>query len=318
MTALALGLVLAPMQYSFEPGSKHLYDSKITFEGFIPILGGNEGTVVVSLGVTVEGMKAKKAGQVSAANEIVSFSVTFNDAPLPLDVTSVQAYFPLTTISLAPNGKIIETDAPNIQLPVRLPGLDVKRFPDITYVPIQFPEKDAAVGEKWTFKRTFGESDVNYACEFLELKGDVAKIAVSIVQEYEVFENSALEVVDDEADAERKVKTRLTGQGFVHFDTKKGIVTRADMVNDAVSDATKLSDGSKSQRKLKTTFSLALRENKPPVTKEPEAWYQSAWRAVSEGSKAVVAKSREWYAMTRLAIQIALGHIPGIRLPFGG
>ena len=40
-----------------------------------------------------------------------------------------------------------ESDAPNVKLPVRLPGLDVKRFPDITYVPIQFPDRELKTGD---------------------------------------------------------------------------------------------------------------------------------------------------------------------------
>lgn len=317
MTALAIGLLLSPLQYTFEPGAKHVYESKITFEGFIPILGGNEGTVVVSLGVAVDGQKPKKSGQLSASNEIVAFSVTFNDAPLPLDVSSVQTYFPRTTISLTPYGKIVETDAPNIQLPVRLPGLDVKRFPDITYVPIQFPDKEPEVGESWTFKRSFGESDVNYDCKLIERTGDLSRITVAIKQEYEVLENSALEVVKNQADAERRVKTVLTGSGFVVFDSKRGVVAKAEMTNNAVSTATKLADGTVSTRNLKTTFVLALKEPQT-VVRQPETWYGAAWRWASDGAKSMADQTRAWVAMARLAIQIALGNIPGLRIPGGG
>ena len=226
MTSLVLGLLLAPLQYSFEPGMKLDYRSTIVFEGFIPILGGNEGTVVVEMGVTVEGLARTKPENARSANEITSFRVTFNDAPLPFDASSVQSYFPRTTISVAPSGKIVETDAPNVQLPVRLPGLHVRHFPDVTYVPIEFPKEGPKVGEPWKFTRKFGDSDVVYECRLVEQKGDVAKVAVKLSQEYEVFENAALEVVTEEKNAERRVRTVLTGEGTVVFDTKRGIVTR--------------------------------------------------------------------------------------------
>ncbi|MCH8978701.1 MAG: hypothetical protein IH945_05595, partial [Armatimonadetes bacterium] len=185
MTFAAAALLFVPLQYGFEPGLKVTYDSEITFEGFIPIFGGNEGTVVVSMVVQVEGLEPEDGAPIRAANEITDFRVTFNDAVLPLDVTAVQDYFPRTTIALTPLGKIVKSDAPDIELPVRLPGLDVKRFPDITYVPIQFPEGGATIAKAWQFKKRFGESDVSYTCSLLSVTDGIAKISVQIVQEYE-------------------------------------------------------------------------------------------------------------------------------------
>jgi hypothetical protein len=305
MTSLALGLLLAPLQYSFEPGTKLDYRSTIVFEGFIPILGGNEGTVVVEMGVTVEGLARTKPENARSANEITSFRVTFNDAPLPFDASSVQSYFPRTTINVAPSGKIVETDAPNVQLPVRLPGLHVRHFPDVTYVPIEFPKDGPKIGEPWGFTRKFGDSDVVYECWLVEQKGDVAKVAVKLSQEYEVLENAALEVVTEEKNAERRVKTVLTGAGTVVFDTKRGIVTRAEMVNVAESDATKLVDGTKSRRDLKTTFTLVLNE-KPHQT----AVGGGLLGAAKKGARAVVTTAKEWWAVARLAVKFALGQIP--------
>lgn len=301
MTALLLGLALAPIQYSFDPGTKLNYDSKITFEGFIPILGGNEGTVVVEMGVLVDGLKPTKEKTVRAANEITQFKVTFNGAVLPLDVTSVQTYFPRTTISLERTGKIVESDAPNILPPVRLPGLDVKRFPDITYVPLQFPEKELAVGDSWTFTRKFSDSEMSYTCKVGDRKGDAQIIEVSIRQEYEVLENSALEVVKEEKDAERRVKTVLTGNGIVLFDTKRGIIMKSEMVNNAASTAVSLADGKKTERKLKTNFSLSLQEPKVVAAKGNTTWLGSAWAAVSNTATSLWESTVGWWTIAKLA-----------------
>jgi hypothetical protein len=300
MTLVAAALLLAPIQYSFEPGVKLEYDSKVEFQGFIPILGGNEGTVLVEMGVGVEGLKPTKDGTRKAVNEIKEFKVTFNGAALPLDAASVQSYFPRTTISLEPTGKIVESDAPNVALPVRLPGLHVKRFPDVTYVPIEFPSEPVKDGESWAFARKFGESDINYVCKVKERKGDAALVEVSILQEYEVLEDAALEVVAEEKDAERRVKTVTTGSGIVLFDTKRGLVLKAEMVNDSVSDATKLSDGSKSQRKLRTTFSIGLKEPKPASTTDT-GWLAAAWTSVSGFAVRAWEATLGWWAMARLA-----------------
>lgn len=302
MTPVVAALLLAPLQYSFEPGSVLSYGSKVEFEGFIPILGGNEGTVVVEMVVDVAGLKPTKDATVRASSEIKKFKVAFNGAVLPLDEASVQSYFPKTTISLAPNGKILESDAPNVSLPVRLPGLHVKRFPDITYVPIQFPEGVVVDGEPWKFARTFGESDIQYTCKVKERKGDAAIIDVAIRQEYELLEDAALEVVTDEKDAERRVKTVMTGSGIVLFDTKRGIVTKAEMVNDAVSDVTKIADGSKSQRTLRTKFSLVLNEPKPPVQQDT-GWLANAWNKVTSFAASTWEKTLGWWMAAKLAFQ---------------
>jgi hypothetical protein len=138
----------------------------------------------------------------------------------------------------------------------------------------------------------------------VEQNGDVARVAVKLSQEYEVFENASLEVVTEEKNAERRVKTVLTGEGTVVFDTKRGIVTRAEMVNVAVSDATKLVDGTKSRRDLKTTFTLVLGE------KPPQAADGGLIGAVKKGARAVVTTAKEWWAAARLAVKFALGQIP--------
>jgi hypothetical protein len=308
MTPLAAALLLAPLQYGFEPGSKLEYDSKVEFEGFIPILGGNEGTVVVEMAVKVDGLEAKKEGTVRAANEITRFKIAFNGATLPLDAASVQSYFPRTTISLTPAGKIVESDAPNVSLPVRLPGLDVKRFPDITYVPIEFPAEAPKDGETWTFTKKFGESDIGYKCKLAGSKGDAKIIEVAILQEYEVLENAALEVVSEEKDAERRVRTVLTGNGIVLFDAKRGAVLKAEMVNDAVSHVTKLSDGSKSERKLRTKFSLSLQEPKPPVrAPQSGSWLSNAWASLVDGARSAWEATLGWWTVARLAFLAKVG-----------
>ena len=187
---------------------------------------------------------------------------------------------------------------------MRLPGLDVKRFPDITYVPIQFPERDIAIGDTWEFAKKFGESDVSYSCKLSEQKGDLSIINVTIKQEYELLEDSALEVVVAEKDAEHRVKTVMTGSGIVLFDTKRGNVVKAEMVNDAVSDVTKLSSGAKSKRVLRTTFSLALKE--PTAVRSQihsGSWIANAWASVVSGTQRLIESTLGWWTVAKLAFQ---------------
>ncbi|MCH8977939.1 MAG: hypothetical protein IH945_01690, partial [Armatimonadetes bacterium] len=164
--------------------------------------------------------------------------------------------------------------------------------------PIQFPEGGATIAKAWQFKKQFGESDVSYTCSLLSTTDGIAKISVQIVQEYELLENAALEVVKEEIDAERRVKTTLVGSGVVFFDMRKGIVREVLMVNDAHSEATSLIDGEKTERNLKTTFFLKLREKSPP----PQTLLEAAWRSAKDVAGTALAWAKSALATVRLAI----------------
>lgn len=263
--SLLLALLVAPLQYGFAPGVSLDYAATIQLEGFVPILGGNEGDATIEFGLRVQGLEESEEGKVRASTEVTRFRATFNGAVVPLDTASVQTYFPKTTIRLKQNGKVVQTDAPDIKLPVRLPGLDVKRFPDVTFVPIEFPEKTIAPGDAWEFSKEFGESKIAYSCVLTKVEDGKAVIAVSLNQEYEVLEDASLEIVKEESDAEHRVKTVMRGEGTVQFDVQTGVVARAHMVNQSKSTVTSLADGSVSERRLNMTVGLELQKEKGAV-----------------------------------------------------
>ena len=331
MTFVAAALLVVPLQYGFEPGFQVKYDSEIQFEGFIPIFGGQEdASVVVSMVVNVEGLQPENGAPLRAASEIIGFKVMFGPAALPFDATDVQDYFPRTTIGLTPDGKIVKSDAPDVSFPVRLPGLDVKRFPDITYVPIQFPTDGATVGQEWSFKKPFGESDMLYSCRLMKVTDGIAKIAVQIEQEYEVLENAALEVVKDEADAERRVKTTIGGAGVVYFDTRAGMVQEVLMVNEATSVATSLIDGEVTERVLMTTFSLKLHvpvpsqgepaggglgrgsNNKSPFHNgSQQTLLEAAWSSAKDAANNALSWAKSAWTLVKLALSSAISSLAG-------
>lgn len=255
MTGLLLAAVIAPASYKFDAATKQNFKLEAVFEGFLPILGGNEGKAEIMMGVAVKGQSPDEA-KLKASNEITAFELKFNGAKLPFGLESVQDYFPKTNIVIQPTGKIVKTDAPDKTLPVRLPGLDIKRFPDITYVPIELPDGTLAVGSKWNFKKNFGGEDINYTCEATKVSETAAEIAVNITQEYEVMENEGLEIVTKEADAVAKVKTTMVGTGKVYFNLTLGLPDHVIMKNDSTSTVTQVKSGEKSTRKLVTTFKV--------------------------------------------------------------
>lgn len=283
MIALVAAAAIAPA-YSFAPGDTHAYDVKVNFEGFLPVMGGNEGEVDVTLGMKVEGKEPVEA-RLQAVNEITSFELKWNGVSLPLDLTTVTEVFPRTTIEIRPTGGIVKNDAPDAQLPVRLPGLDSQHFPDITYVPLVFPENELKQGATWTFTRKFGESEIHYGCMLEEADEKRAKISVKIAQEYEVFESETLEVVP-EADAVSKAKTRLDGEGTVIFNIEKGVADRVQMKNTAKTTVTPLKGGSAKTRTLVTTYDVTRKgaQADPVVTaRQPETLWE---RTVAFGQRA--------------------------------
>ena len=251
-----LALVLAPFQYGFDSNTAIEYETTMTFDGFIPVFGGNEGLVVVTMGLSVVGAAPAGKNSIQAASEITSFKITFNDATLPFGLESVIEFFPKTKIELSPTGKILKTDAPDISLPIRLPGLDVRRFPDITYVPIIFPEAELVVGSEWEFEKPFSDGPMKYRCKLLKIDGDLITVHMEIEQEYVTLEDEALEVVDEREDAVRSVKTVMTGEGTVVFNVREGLVHSFHMSTDSTGEESSMDGETMNTRKLRTSMKL--------------------------------------------------------------
>lgn len=269
MTSL-LALALASAQYSFEPGAKHDYQMTAVFDGFLPILGGNTGKAEISMGMTITG-EGKSASEVKAASEITSFSMKFNEAPLPFGLEMVQDFFPRAVVTLTPQGKITGNTAPDKDLPVRLPGLDPKRMPDITFVPIEFPDKGLNVGDLWKFEKPFAGAPIAYTCRLEKVEGDLAQVAVNVKQVLAFLESDAIEVVKKEEDAASSVRTEMLGSGRVWFDMARGIAVGSKMQNTAISKVTPLKQGKPSERKMVTTLTVTRAGFQIPKIEDPLA-----------------------------------------------
>lgn len=254
-----------PMTYALSDGTRLNYTMQVVFEGLIPILGGQEGKVEANLGFLVDGLK-EADGRSRASSELSAAEFIFNGAKLPLGLENVQDFFPKTTISFLPDGAIKSTDAPDITLPVKLPGLDVKRFPDISYLPVQFSPDPLAMGLKWSYQKPFGDSTVTYTCEVSEIKDTEVRLNVRVLQNYTVFEDSSMNVVpdpatDSESDAENRVTTDVKGEGTATFDRKRGVFKNYEVKAEAVSKVVPLQGGTATERKLTTLLRVVLKPN---------------------------------------------------------
>ena len=252
-----LGIALAThLKYEFPLGQRIPYAMSVKFKGHIPILGGQEGTVEVSLKFSATGQAPDPNGNAQVKSEIEELKMVFNGATLPLGVKNVQTFFPPTTISLTPEGQVLKTDAPDVTLPVQLPGLNAKRFPDISYVPIQFPVDGVEVGKTFTFKKAFGASQVEYVVSPTKIDDSGVELDVSMAQDYAAMEDDRHNPTKSDSDAAFRLSTHVTGRGTAFFDRKRGLVTIAHIAADAKTHVIEVKSKAESDRDLKTELDL--------------------------------------------------------------
>lgn len=253
-------LEVVSLVYLLSSGVKCAYDVDVSFEGYLPILGGRNGKASVVMQVEVNGLPAATNGNARATSEIKSLQLSFNKAVMPFGPESVQEFFPKTTIELTRFGHMVKTDAPDVKLPVRLPGLDVKRFPDITYLPLEFPELGIELGKSFNFKKPFGEASVNYTVTPTKIEGDTVHLTIKLDQKYSLFEDVHHNDVAT-TDAAFRIDTSLEGEGSAEFDKKHGVVTNLEVKANAVSQVTNLSSNAITVRRLETGLKVQLKSS---------------------------------------------------------
>jgi hypothetical protein len=299
------------LQYGFAPGMVRNYSMKVEFNGFLPILGGQEGKVEVDIGFKLKGNKAEE-GQRSATSDIDRFKIVFNGATLPLTTDNVKEFFPETTIVVEPRGKLVSTTAPNLSLPVRLPGLDVKRFPDISYLAIEFPDRPLAKDDTWTFSKSFGDTPVVFDCRLVEVTDDEARIDLKMSQTYQVFEDEDKQVVVKKEDAFAEVKTTMQGGGSATFDRKLGLLSTFAAKANSISEVTEIKSGKQSKRTLSNSLDVRLVR---PVTgsdkvasNSPSVAAGTWWNRVIGFGERLWNQAGSYYALLRLG----LGTLPAM------
>jgi hypothetical protein len=261
MITLALAL-LTPVAYNFPVGTTVPYDVQVRFDGFLPLFGGQEGKVDVQMTVEATGQVPDTDKNPQVTSELKTLELLFNGAKFPLGAENARGYFPKTTISMSPTGKILKTDAPDIRMMFRLPGLDVKRFPDITYLPIEFPAEGVEEGKTFEYRKPFGDSDVTYRVTPSSITPERITLKITVAQDYKTLEDVRLQIVDEEKGAEFSVSTHLAGDGTAVFDRNRGLVSEVEIKAEAVSEATNLKTGKLSQRRLATYLNVAAKPNR--------------------------------------------------------
>lgn len=240
------------------PGDPVRYSVELNYDGYLPVLGGLEQTAQVNIGLIVS---SRTDG--IATTQLETLSVALRDlenggwAVLPFNEESVRPFFPTSTIRFEKSGRILETDMPKNELPMRLPGLDLQHIPDVTFMFLEFPDKEIEEGHKWSFERKFGASLVKYHAVYLGTDEQGAKFGVQLTQEYEVKEDENNNPTTDESEVAQVVKTKVEGEGTVWFKGPKGLISLVEVTANAVSNVYSMKAGDPvGQRRLRTQFKI--------------------------------------------------------------
>lgn len=235
---------------------------QVQFRGDLPVMGGKKANVDVHLQVVIQGSKPNEKGNLPVVSELTAIEMTLNGSPLPFTVKNVQAFFPKTTVELSPFGEVLKTDAPAIPLPIRLPGLDAKRFPEISYVPIALDPTGVELAKPYKFQRTFGGEPVNYIVTPERSDENSVEFEIELAQIYEALEDGKHNPTADDKLAVYKVTTQVKGKGHATFDRKLGRITLAHLEATATSQVRDFAtDALVQPRSLETTLDI---DSRPP------------------------------------------------------
>lgn len=242
------------------------YGVRINFDGYLPILGGIENKVKVDLGLEVKSL-ASKEERLQLRYSLKSFDLALRDGEsdnfvsMKFPFEDAKEYFPDSKVTYTRKGNILETTAPDGKMPVRLPGLHSQHLPDVTFLLLQFPEKEVDENEKWTYTRRFGDSDVRYEVVYRGKEEKGERFDVELSQSYETLEDLNHNPVSTREKAEYLVKTTVKGSGVVYFSGLSGVISYAEIRAEAVSSVESLKGALEKSRKLVTTFVLEKKAN---------------------------------------------------------
>ena len=257
-----VAVALVPIAYGFQPSPAIGYDVEFEFSGFIPVMGGLDGNAKVGLGFEVAGAPAGKDKNPCVSCELKAFHLTVNDTEIPLPLDKVVEWFPKNTVAMTPQGKVLKTDLPDRDIPISLPGVDVKRMPDVSFLAVEFPAEGVEVGKEWSYRKAFGAGDVAYVAKAISLDDDRVEIELKLTQSYDTLEDEAKTVVKNEKDAVARVHTDMTGTGKATFDRKLGIVRAATIEGHSIGKVVDLQTKKETERKLTITVKTILRDRK--------------------------------------------------------
>ena len=258
LTLLSAGIV-----YQLAPGTVQNYAVNVRFSGYLPILGGRDANVQVKMGLTATGLPSEKPTELKSVSELNRFSVSMNDAELPFTLSNVKTFFPKTTISFLPSGVVQSTDAPDITMPVRLPGLDAKRLPEISYLPLQLPESLNPNDPPFHFERTFGGGVVKYELTVSKLDEKFIDYSIQLSQDSVVFESSQHIEQPSATGSKWEVHRHLKGSGTAKFNREVALFDFVEVNALEESEVREILTDVRTRRQLNTKLEIKRETPRP-------------------------------------------------------
>ena len=257
-----IALLLSPMlvQISYQVPQKMVaYTLTIGLDGYIPVIMHRDAKVRLDVGISVQGLPPGAAGVEKAVTDVTTLKLSVDGSVIPsVDRNAVDQYFP-ESVTLSPQGNIIDSNMPKqVDLPIHLPGVDIKHFPDLSFLAVEFPAQGIEQGTPWTFTRSYGDSTVAYTVTPTSVTDDRIDMNIAFTQDYKDQEGDAYEPVQDPRDAAFDVATHVQGAGTVEFDRKLGLVSQVHVQSDAKGDVTDLATKAVSHRDLKTSIDASI------------------------------------------------------------
>lgn len=255
---MALLGLLGQIMFAYSlPSSPQAYNVRVDFDGYLPVLGGIEQKARLELSIELQGKGAGKgllrlgAFDLSVMDEQGSGYVR-----LPLSLDSAKEYFPDTEFECTPLGKILKTNAPNLELPIKLPGLHTRHMPELTVLLLEFPEAGVQKDIPFTFVRVLGESRVRYEAVYKGRHELGERFELKVTQEYEAWEDENRNPILNKEGARYRVVTKVAGTGEVYMTGPSGRICRAKVNAEAHSVVYSLEGQKTGDRRLKTAFEL--------------------------------------------------------------
>jgi hypothetical protein len=242
--------------YVIATGSVQTTHVEVNFEGWVPIFGGKEGKATAKMTVVAKGIEPIK-GMPATEAEVTEIEAIAFGSKLPLNKNNVSQFFPKAVVSFKPTGQVVSNSAPDIKMPVRLPGLDSKRLPEISYLPIELPEGEATLGLTYSFRRDFGGVPVEYAVKVESVDAKNILLSLKLAQNVNGFED-AYGNPTEETNAKKKLEVKLDGTGSALFNRE---ISRFDYVMVNTNTSTKVipigkAKGSETTRNLKMNLKI--------------------------------------------------------------
>lgn len=244
------------VSYDFPVGVEAKFNVKVQFDGYVPLFGGKTGKVDIDMIVKTVGVESKKADLQSVDSEITELKGTAFGMILPVNKNNIGQFYPKAVASFESTGAVKSTTAEHKEMPVKLPGLDSQRLPEISYVPLVLNHTATAKGEGYEFTRTFNGAPMTYKISPGTGDGEGrVSFKIEVSQDSSGFEDSYGNPIEASG-AKSKLKTILTGKGTATFDMTKRMFDKVVVTTTADTDVTVIKTGKTTKRSLKTTLTI--------------------------------------------------------------